>query len=205
MTHQKSKLFKASWATAITLTLVSIESLKADSTHFSEKVEAEPTGPQTPLEAKAAEFQKVLQNFEGKETVEANPELTPHVEISETSPIELVAKATEEGPAPTPKSAAVEVLDFHTVQNGRSPIGIIESNRDLPTQKWYLFSSAKRGAENPNDVVEIVSIVSNAKPSHRGEEVKSLLVEMGIKPERIHVIAAKGEEAQVGKIYIFKK
>ncbi len=256
-------------STAVALLLISFERVSADSTHFTEK--AETADNQSPVEAKATEFQKVLQGVESESTAKAEQPLTPAphnispkegesypiaentphesaeivaieaqpiaqplvselpltentpeaivtAEIKPTEAIELtpIAKpeilAENQGIPATEKAAVIvaaapthEIVDYATIQNGRSPLGILESNRDLPTQKWYLFSSAKRGAKTPTDVVEIVSVVSEANPAHRGEEVKALLIEMGIKPENIKVVAAKGEEGQIGKIYIFKK
>jgi hypothetical protein len=235
---------------AATLALFSAEKGYADSTVFKDKAPIE--AKKTPVEAKAAEFKKVLQNVEASDTQTSaevppqvveetpsqiftysedsakKPELTVEREVLETPtsvtvsekqeltiPQETVAAevapqplfekaATEETPALTAKAAPIDVQEYSTAQNGRSPLGIIESNRDLNTQKWYLFSSAKRGIKNQADHVEIISIVGE-DGAHRGEDVKNLLISMGIKPENIKVATAKGDESQVGKIYIFGK
>jgi len=307
MSYQAYPIFKAPviWSTALILALSSTSYVQADNTYFSDDVNIEESKASTPVEIKAAEFKKVLQEIAVESSMKSTPSVTTdptttsesetpsltydakentsldpsteftlaesvqtepkaiiqplvseipfpentqaeteeavkveeiaakeNIPLPETKPTEaakatpeaeiiafeesqiqvekkplpiLEAKAPEDTSEPIVLAPTIEVVEYTTAQNGRSPLGIVESNRDLGTQKWYLFSSARRGIKSPNDTVEIVSIINDHKPSNRGEEVKALLIEMGIKPENIKLVVAKGEENQVGKIYIFGK
>lgn len=257
MNHQTKFISKGSLiiSTSLLLGMISTPSI-ADSTHFTDDQLPAVSEETTPVETKAAEFKKVIEDFEETASAkndsipetaiaQANAELPPisKPEVSKVEEELILAKAPEtkaedvieeaEATEIVPEENAeilseqdalpaleetqteaqsldktqprLEVIEYSTAHNGRSPLGVVESNRDLNTQKWYLFSSARRGIKAPNDVVEIVSIVDEKNPVHRGEEVKALLVEMGMRPENIKIVSARGDDSQAGKIYIFGK
>ncbi|MBY0502090.1 MAG: hypothetical protein K2P93_08855 [Alphaproteobacteria bacterium] len=92
-------------------------------------------------------------------------------------------------------------VSYATAVNNRSPLGLLEPNQDVRSQKWTLFSSAKRGLKRPTDSIDIVSVGDGKK----GQDVKNVLIEMGLKPDQIKVISAKAEEGQSGKIFLFRQ
>jgi hypothetical protein len=118
-----------------------------------------------------------------------------------------IPPATQEAPpSPFPEKAqsGASMTDYAMAANGRSPLGILNADEDIQKHKWYLFSSAKSGLTTPSDIIDVVSIESEKSPSKRGEEVKDILSNLGLKSEQIRVIhAIGGEFDQVGKIYIF--
>ena len=77
---------------------------------------------------------------------------------------------------------------------------MLEPSQERRNHKWYSFSSAKRGLKGPQSILEIVSLETTPQ---RGEEIKDLLIEMGINPAQIRVINAVSPENQKGQIYIF--
>lgn len=93
------------------------------------------------------------------------------------------------------------VLSYSDAANNRSPLGILEPTQEVHNQKWYIYSSAVRGLKSPSDKLQVVSM--EGSPPNRGEEIRELLVEMGIEPEKIQLIHGTGEEHQNGMIYIF--
>lgn len=122
-------------------------------------------------------------------TVEAHPKIEPLPEV----------EASVDHSTP-----AVESVSFSAVAQGRPPLAFLESHHDVESQQWYLLSSAKRGLKNSSDVIDIVAIQGGNNFSlKRGEEIKALLTQMGIKPENMRLISAKGEAGQEGQIYIF--
>ncbi|MBX9806061.1 MAG: hypothetical protein K2Y18_10000, partial [Alphaproteobacteria bacterium] len=133
-----------------------------------------------------------------KVTVPSRPKVQPLPE-EETLPL------GEEKKTPLPlqnqeKNEAVSSGDAAVINN-RSPLGVLEPNQDARTQKWTLFSAAKRGLKKPTDIIEIISVGEVGK----GQDVKNLLVEMGINPEQVQVLSIKAEEGQTGKVFIFSK
>ncbi len=106
-------------------------------------------------------------------------------------------------PAPEKAQSVAPMTDYATAANGRSPLGILNADQDIQSQKWYLFSSAKRGLTTPSAIIDIVNVVSQESPSTKGEEAKTTLVKLGLKPEQIRVTHATGESEQVGKVYVF--
>jgi hypothetical protein len=124
--------------------------------------------------------------------VESRPKIPPATPEVTTSPSSEKAKSV------TP------MADYAMAANGRSPLAILNADEDIQKHKWYLFSSAKSGFTTSSDIIDVVSIGSEKSPSKRGEEVKNILLKLGLKPEQIRVIhAIGGEFDQVGKIYIF--
>lgn len=129
----------------------------------------------------------------------ATVEVDPRPQI-QTVPEEELAI----GPDQNPAVSKIEVVSLASAEKGRLPMGILESNRDPSTQKWYLFSSAKRGIKDPSDTVDVVTIVDQNNPQlERGEIVKTLLTDMGISRDKIRVIAATGNDGQAGRVYIY--
>lgn len=110
-------------------------------------------------------------------------------------PVQEKVQAKEQGKSPK------TVVSYSDAANDRSPLGILDPAQEVHNQRWYIYSSAIRGLKNPSDSVHIVCM--NGTPSDRGEEVKNLLVDMGIEPEKVQLIHAKGEENQAKFIYIF--
>lgn len=104
-------------------------------------------------------------------------------------------QATEQSAAPK------TVLSYSDVANNRPPLGILERGQEVHNQKWYIYSSAIRGLKSPSDKLQVVTM--EGSPPNRGEEIRDLLVEMGIEPEKIQLILGTGEENQKGATYIF--
>lgn len=133
-----------------------------------------------------------------KVTVPSRPKVQP-------LPEEGTSSLEEEKKTPPPsqdqeRNGAMS-SDDAAVINNRSPLGILEPNQNARSQKWTLFSAAKRGLKNPTNIIEIISVGD----AERGQDVKNLLVEMGINSEQIKVLSTKGEEGQTGKVFIFGK
>ncbi len=134
-----------------------------------------------------------------KITLEARPKIQSSLEEENAS-----LRAREEKPhVLSQKQRDTEVTDvsYATAVNNRSPLGLLEPNQDVRSQKWTLFSSAKRGLRKPTDVIEIVSVGD----AEKGQAVKNVLIEMGLKPNQIKIISTKAEEGQFGKIFLFSK
>jgi len=111
-----------------------------------------------------------------------------------------VAEKTQ-APTASKNTAPKTVLAYLEAAKGRTPVGILEPTQEVHSQKWYIYSSAIRGLKNPSDSVHIVSM-EGAAPK-QGEAVKALLEDMGIEPEKVQLVYAKGEPNQAGKVYIF--
>jgi hypothetical protein len=133
-----------------------------------------------------------------KVTVPSRPKAQPLPE--EVTPLVEEEKKT---PPPSQDQERNGVLSSSdaAVTNDRSPLGVLEPNQNARSHKWTLFSSAKRGLRKPTDVIEVISVGDTQK----GQDVKNLLVEMGINPEQIKVLSTKAEEGQTGKVFIFSK
>ncbi|OJW51457.1 MAG: hypothetical protein BGO67_06850 [Alphaproteobacteria bacterium 41-28] len=132
-------------------------------------------------------------------SVAAHPKVQP---LSE----EIVAHSEEETtPLPSQEQSkpSETLISFSTAAKERPPLAHLGSNQEVWSQKWVLVSSAKRGLKSSPNGLEIVNVVGEKGPSDRGEKVKSLLIKMGLRPEQLHVINAKGEENQAGQVYIF--
>lgn len=133
-----------------------------------------------------------------KVTVPSRPKIQPLPEEG-TPPLD------EEKKTPPPshdreRNGALSSSDADVINN-RSPLGVLEPNQNARSHKWTLFSAAKRGLRKPTDVIEVISVGD----AEKGQGVKNLLVEMGINPEQIKVLSTKGEEGQIGKVFIFSK
>jgi len=164
-----------------------------------------PTPAPKTLETKSEVTPKPLEHIEPKID-------SPHLRISsnlEEKPLPTLAVAPhpkvqpvadEESP-PQPSQAQAtppKTLSYSAAAKGRTPLCLLDPNQDPRSQKWYLFSAAKRGFKGPSDVVDIVDVGGK-----RGEEVKNLLVEMGLNPDQVRLINVKDDEGQLGKIFIF--
>lgn len=144
-----------------------------------------PTSPQASAAKapSAPEKQKPLQLTK----VEPHPKALPvHEKVPMAAAVTEVQKA---------------VVSYADAANDRAPLAILEPKQEVQNQKWYIYSSAIRGLKNPSDRLQIVSMEGTT--ATRGQQVKNLLVEMGIEAEKIQLVHAKGEENQVGTIYIF--
>lgn len=134
-----------------------------------------------------------------KVTLEARPKIQSLPEKGVSS------IGTEETKSPvhsqTQRESGTSDISYATAINNRSPLGLLEPNQDVQSQKWTLFSSAKRGIKKSTDVIEIVSIGDAGK----GQDVKNTLIEMGLKPNQIKVISTKPEEGQSGKVFLFNQ
>ncbi|MBY0292894.1 MAG: hypothetical protein K2W92_06380 [Alphaproteobacteria bacterium] len=122
----------------------------------------------------------------------AIPSPPPVQPLSEEEPLEEIPQIQTKNSEQLPSYASIE--------NGRFPLAVLEPNQDLRNHKWYIFSSAKRGLKGPQSIVEIVSL--DTAPQ-RGEEIKSLLIEMGISPTQIRVINTESPENKTGQVHIF--
>ena len=120
------------------------------------------------------------------------PSPPPVQPLSEEEPLEELPQGETQH--------SVGLPSYTSIANGRFPLAVLEPNQELRNHKWYIFSSAKRGLKYPQCIVEIVSLETIPQ---RGEEIKDLLIEMGINPAQIRVINAVSPENQVGQIYIF--
>lgn len=122
-------------------------------------------------------------------------EVTKVVARPKAVPVQEEPQAASNGKAPG------KVISYSDAANDRSPLGILSPNQEVHNQRWYIYSSAIRGLKNPSDNIQIVSMVG--APAKRGEDIKNLLIEMGIEAEKVQLINAKGEEDQAGTVYIF--
>jgi len=135
--------------------------------------------------------------------VAPHPKAQPLPE-QEGIPHEAQAESLEPLSQPQAQVEPSEPVSYSAATKNRVPLGLLEAHQDPRSQKWYLFSSVKRGIKGPGDVVEIVNVVEGSNPSKRGEEVKRLLIEMGLKPEQLQLINTKADEGQTPGIYIYK-
>lgn len=132
-------------------------------------------------------------------SVTAHPKVQP-------LPEEVMADSEEEAvplPSQEQNKPSETLISFSTAAKERPPLAHLDPNQEIGSKKWVLISSAKRGLKNSPDGLEIVNVVGENGSSDRGEKVKSLLIKMGLKPEQLRVINAKGDENQVGQVYIF--
>lgn len=105
----------------------------------------------------------------------------------------LAEDPTKERPPQTASSYA----DF---QKGRTPLGLLEPKQNIASQKWYLFSSIKRGLRKPGTIIEIVSVGD----TNKAQKVKETLVDMGINPAQLHLIHVTDDKGAKGSIYLFE-
>jgi hypothetical protein len=125
--------------------------------------------------------------------------VVPHPQVQLTEEKKSVLEESQSSPSQEKQKMREKTIQYSAAIKGRTPLAVLETSQDAKSQKWYLYSSAKRGIKTPNDVVEIISIGDNGK----GEEVKNLLIEMGIKSEQLNLIKTQGEEDHAGKVYIY--
>lgn len=117
-----------------------------------------------------------------------------------------VRPLSEEGTvfSPNQSSPTNLLLSYNAVAKERFPLGSLDSHESPQSKKWFLFSSAKRGLQGKSGTIEMVEVIDQENTSSaRGEEVRNILIQMGIKPEQLRLIFAKGEKNQVGKVFIF--
>lgn len=143
--------------------------------------------------------------------VKANPLIQPSAEKQKPTslvpvqarpkavPVHENTEATAESKELTTSPGAT--VSYSDAANGRSPLGSITSNQEVHNQRWYLYAAATRGLRDFPASVQVVSVAG--KDPRRGEEVKDLLVKMGIEPTKVKLIHATGEATQAGDIYIF--
>ncbi|MBS0272570.1 MAG: hypothetical protein JSR85_08010 [Proteobacteria bacterium] len=157
-----------------------------------------------PLVESAAEEpeEEVVQNIVAPEPMEPLP-LVAVESRSEAKPLpeeEVVLPPQEQNQTPQQRQT------LSAVSKGRTPLGSIDVNQDLRAQKWYIFSTAKRGLNNRSNMIEIVNVVEEkTNPNTRGEEVKNLLVDMGLNPSQLQVINVKREEDQGEQVLLFSE
>ena len=120
------------------------------------------------------------------------PSPPPVQPLSEEEPLEALPEVETKN--------SVGLPSYTSIEKGRFPLAMLEPSQELRNHKWYIFSSAKRGLKGPQSILEIVSLETTPQ---RGEEIKDLLIEMGINPAQIRVINAVSPENQKGQIYIF--
>jgi hypothetical protein len=146
----------------------------------------EKTQPLPPKDVSTPQKHAPLQ----KVNVVPHPEAKP---LAEEKPVEA-----QQTIAP-----ADEVVSDTSLFKDRTPIALLEPNQNPSSLQWVLYSSVKRGLKSPSDVVDIVCFFGKNGISPRGEEVKAILVSKGIKPNRIQLIHANGEENQTGQVLVF--
>lgn len=166
-----------------------------------------PALPIAPVETPNLEVEILPQEEDAiPEPIVSQEEPLPLVNVAprpETLSIpEEIAPLAEEVLPPSPSQ---ELPLFSSVLKGRAPLGVIDNQQDLQAQKWYIFSTANRGLNSPTSSVEIVNIIGNNSSATRGNDVKKLLVEMGLNPSQLHVISAKSENGQEGQIVLLGK
>lgn len=215
------KIFYFSVATLLLFPCIKVW---GDSTHFPEDLIDQENHSPNPIAAKRDEFKKLFRkptritpskNNEksSKPVVLKPPAKLPAPPKKDPSPVitvktrPQVQPLAEEKPAPQlpqeqDKSSAT-LSSYSTVAKERPPLAQLDPSQEVRAQKWVLFSSAKRGLKSSPTSLEIVNIVDEKVPSNRGEEVKNLLIEMGLKPEQLRVFNVKAEENQPGQVYIF--
>lgn len=125
----------------------------------------------------------------------------------ELQPLQLTTVEPHSKPLPVKDQAGEQntakrtVLSYSDVSNDRAPLGIIESTQEVQNQKWYIYSSAIRGLRNPSDKLQVVSM--EGSPPNKADEIKDLLVDMGIEAGKIQLIDGTGDDHQKGMTYLF--
>jgi hypothetical protein len=213
-----------------TLFLIPCVKVWGDSTHFpKDLIDQENHSPSNnPIAIKREEFKKLFQSPKNKPTriipsknnekslkpvVLKPPTKLPSPSKKDPSPVITVktrpqvqplAEKKTSPPLPQEQEKPSSVLNsYSTVAKERPPLAQLDPSQEVQAQKWVLFSSAKRGLKSSRPPLDIVNVVGEKGPTHRGEEVKNLLIEMGVKPEHLRVINVKAEENQPGQVYIF--
>lgn len=123
-------------------------------------------------------------------------DIKPHPEIK---PVEEASAASQ----PINTQAQEATLSSSTELKNRAPLAILEPGQDIQNHKWYLFSSAQRGLKGPSKNIEIINTIGTKESFERSEEVKNILVKMGIQLEQIKIVNAKPEEGSPGQIAIY--
>lgn len=154
------------------------------------------------------------------DSVEEKPEeeIVQNIIVPEQmEPLPLVAVESRPEAQPLPEEEIISLpqeqnqtpqkpLSLSAVSKGRSPLGSIDNSQDLRAQKWYIFSTAKRGFNNQSNVIEIVNVMEEkTNTSTRGEEVKNLLIDMGVNSTQLRVINVMSEDDQVGQVLLFSE
>lgn len=145
-----------------------------------------------PLKATSA-----LPDTQAPEKLSPTVAVTPHPKVHPVSEEENTPKS------PQRRAEPVETISYSSAAKDRTPLALLEPTQNPKSHKWYLLSSVKRGLKEPSSVVDIITTGGEKKSIQAGEEVKSLLIEMGVRPEQIRLIHTKGNEVQAGQIYIF--
>lgn len=115
----------------------------------------------------------------------------------------LPEKEITQPPSITQKTPSETIDSYSSVAKDKLLLGQLDPNKDIRSQKWYIYAATKRGIKKQSDPIEIVSVEGKKGPSSRGKEVVALLIEMGLKPEQLRLINTKDAEEQTGQIYIY--
>ncbi len=132
--------------------------------------------------------------------------VAPHPKVQPLPNEKIIRSEEETTPQAHPEQStpAEKLISYTMAAKERPPLVSLGSNQEIWSQKWVLVSSAKRGLKTSPSGLEIVNVVGENGSSNRGEEVKSLLIKMGLKPEHLRVINVKGEGNQeADQVYIF--
>ncbi len=129
-----------------------------------------------------------------------NEKVQPELEVEFIPSNPIVHPVLEEVEVPPIKE---EMLTASQALKGRHPISEIEIDQPLQQQKWYLFATVQRALKSPTDKIEIVNVIKSEAMHKRGDEVKSLLIEMGIPSHQIVVTNMRSDDDQVEKVFIF--
>ncbi|MBA3813222.1 MAG: hypothetical protein H0X26_01825 [Alphaproteobacteria bacterium] len=142
--------------------------------------------------------------------VKANPKILSSAEkLKPTSLVPLqahpkampVPEDNQASSLPKEQTPQRKIVSYSDAANDSSPLGLLAPDQAVHSQRWYLYSAATRGLRDFPDRIHVVSM--EGKNPNRGEEVKNLLVKMGIEPAKVKLIHAAGDENQAGIIYIF--
>lgn len=148
-----------------------------------------------PLKTKTTAKNEKNVNFSGRQVVRSNKS---QVLKSARPPSQ---KPTQTGVKNALKRAQATPVSYGNVAMDRPPLAILDHDQEVYNQKWYIYSAAIRGLKDPAHRLQV--LMMEGCPSNRGEDIKKLLVDMGVEPEKIQLIRGTGEEDQKGLTYIF--
>lgn len=117
----------------------------------------------------------------------------------------VVQPLPEEEPLQAPPQSAKKPLVASQILADRQPLGLLTTDQQPQTQKWYLFAAAQRGLRAPTDKIEVVNVMKSESSRERGDEVVSLLIEMGIPSIQLFVSNVQADDNQPEAVYLFQK
>lgn len=127
--------------------------------------------------------------------------------IEDEPPVEFVPENPKVHSVPEENMAEESVqneqaLTASQVLKEREPVVVVPANQHI--ERWYLFATVQRVLKAPNDKIEIVNVTKNQDTQSRGNEVVSLLIEMGISADQLILKNVAPDNDQSEQVLIFK-